>query len=194
MARKKGLSFYEKEKKLNKSTIREIFITLFYSIAAVLLAFVLVYSVGMKISMIGVSMKPAIYNGQGVLVNRFIYNITSPKRGDVIAFLPNGNKNAHYYLKRVVALPGETVQIIGGYVYVNGELLAEDESFDKIADPGMAENEIVLGSDEYFVLGDNRNNSEDSRSGNIGAVKRETIAGKAWLRLSCDEEGIGFIK
>lgn len=194
MARKKGLSFYEKEKKLNKSTIREIFITLFYSIAAVLLAFVLVYSVGMKISMIGVSMKPAIYNGQGVLVNRFIYNITSPKRGDVIAFLPNGNKNAHYYLKRVVALPGETVQIIGGYVYVNGELLAEDESFDKIADPGMTENEIVLGSDEYFVLGDNRNNSEDSRSGNIGAVKRETIAGKAWLRLSCDEEGIGFIK
>ena len=111
-----------------------------------------------------------------------------------MAFLPNGNKNSHYYLKRVVGLPGETIQIIGGYVYIGGELLEEDESFDKIADPGMAENEVVLGSDEYFVLGDNRNNSEDSRSGNIGAVKKETIAGKVWFHLSCEEEGMGLVK
>lgn len=194
MARRKGLSFYEKEKKINKATIREIFSTLFYSLAAILLAFVLVSSVGMKVSMIGVSMEPALYNSQGVLINRFVYSITSPKRGDIVAFLPNGNKNSHYYLKRVVGLPGETVQIIGGYVYINGELLPEDESFDKIADPGMAENEVVLGSDEYFVLGDNRNNSEDSRSGNIGAVKKETIAGKVWFHLACEEEGMGFVK
>ena len=159
-----------------------------------MLAFVLVSSVGMKVSMIGVSMEPALYNSQGVLINRFIYSITSPKRGDIVAFLPNGNKNSHYYLKRVVGLPGETVQIIGGYVYIGGELLEEDESFDKIADPGMAENEVVLGSDEYFVLGDNRNNSEDSRSGNIGAVKKETIAGKVWFHLSCEEEGMGLVK
>lgn len=194
MARKKGLTFYEKEKKLNKAMIREIFSTLFYSLVAVLLAFVLVYSVGMKVSMIGVSMEPVLFNGQEVLINKFIYSITSPDRGDVVAFLPNGNKNSHYYLKRVVGLPGETVQIIGGYVYINGEPLAEDESYDKIADPGMAENEIVLGSDEYFVLGDNRNNSEDSRSGNIGAIKKETIAGKAWFHLSGGEEGMGFVK
>ena len=194
MARKKGLSFYEKEKKINKATIHEIFSTLFYSLAAILLAFVLVSSVGMKVSMIGVSMEPALYNSQGVLINRFIYSITSPKRGDIVAFLPNGNKNSHYYLKRVVGLPGETVQIIDGYVYIGGELLEEDESFDKIADPGMAENEVVLGSDEYFVLGDNRNNSEDSRSGNIGAVKKETIAGKVWFHLTCEEEGMGFVK
>ncbi len=194
MARKKGLTFYEKEKKLNKATIREIFSTLFYSLVAVLLAFVLVYSVGMKVSMIGVSMEPVLFNGQEVLINKFIYNITSPDRGDVVAFLPNGNKNSHYYLKRVVGLPGETVQIIGGYVYINGEPLAEDESYDKIADPGMAENEIILGNDEYFVLGDNRNNSEDSRSGNIGAIKKETIAGKAWFHLSGGEKGMGFVK
>ncbi len=194
MARKKGLTFYEKEKKLNKAMIREIFSTLFYSLVAVLLAFVLVYSVGMKVSMIGVSMEPVLFNGQEVLINKFIYNITSPDRGDVVAFLPNGNKNSHYYLKRVVGLPGETVQIIGGYVYINGEPLAEDESYDKIADPGMAENEIILGNDEYFVLGDNRNNSEDSRSGNIGAIKKETIAGKAWFHLSGGEKGMGFVK
>lgn len=192
MARKKGLTFYEKEKKINKSTIHEILSTLFYCGVAVFLAFVLVFSVGMKISMVGVSMEPALYNGQEVLVNRFIYKITSPKRGDVIAFLPNGNQNSHYYLKRIVGLPGESVQIIDGYVYINGERLPEDE-YDKMADYGIAENEIQLGSDEYFVLGDNRNMSEDSRSGNIGAIKKDTIAGKAWFHLSCDEEGTGFV-
>ena len=192
MARKKGLTFYEKEKKINKSTIHEILSTLFYCGVAVFLAFVLVFSVGMKISMVGVSMEPALYNGQEVLVNRFIYKITSPKRGDVIAFLPNGNQNSHYYLKRIVGLPGESIQIIDGYVYINGERLPEDE-YDKMADYGIAGNEIQLGSDEYFVLGDNRNMSEDSRSGNIGAVKKDTIAGKVWFHLSCDEEGTGFV-
>lgn len=194
MARKKGLTFYEKEKKISKSMIREIFSTVFYCFAAVLVAFVIVFSVGMKAGIIGVSMEPALYNGQEVLVNRLIYKVTSPKRGDVIAFLPNGNKNSHYYLKRIVGLPGERIQIIGGYVYINGELLEEDESFDKMADSGIAETEIRLGSDEYFVLGDNRNNSEDSRSGNIGAVKKDTIAGKVWFHLPCEEDGFGFVK
>ena len=192
MARKKGLTFYEKEKKINKSTIHEILSTLFYCGVAVFLAFVLVFSVGMKISMVGVSMEPALYNGQEVLINRFIYKITSPKRGDVIAFLPNGNQNSHYYLKRIVGLPGESIQIIDGYVYINGERVPEDE-YDKMADYGIAGNEIQLGSDEYFVLGDNRNMSEDSRSGNIGAVKKDTIAGKVWFHLSCDEEGTGVV-
>lgn len=194
MARKKGLTFYEKEKKISKSMIREIFSTIFYCFAAILVAFVIVFSVGMKAGVIGVSMEPALYNGQEVLVNRLVYKVTSPKRGDVIAFLPNGNKNSHYYLKRIVGLPGERIQIIGGYVYINGEPLEEDESYDKMADAGIAENEMLLGSDEYFVLGDNRNNSEDSRSGNIGAVKKDTIAGKVWFHLSCDEENLGFVK
>lgn len=192
MARKKGLTFYEKEKKINKSTIHEILSTLFYCGVSVFLAFVLVFSVGMKISMVGVSMEPALYNGQEVMINRFVYKITSPKRGDVIAFLPNGNQNSHYYLKRIVGLPGESIQIIDGYVYINGERVPEDE-YDKMADYGIAGNEIQLGSDEYFVLGDNRNMSEDSRSGNIGAVKKDTIAGKVWFHLSCDEEGTGFV-
>ena len=120
-------------------------------------------------------------------MNRFLYKLFSPERGDIVVFLPNGNKNSHYYLKRVIGLPGETVQIIGGYVYINGELLEEDESYDKIADPGIAENEIILGID-------NRNNSEDSRSGNIGIVDKDNITGKAWFHLGCEEENMGFIK
>lgn len=194
MARYKGLSFYEKKKKISKEMIREIFDTVFFCFAAVLIAFVLVFSFGMRISVIGVSMEPTLYNGQEVLVDRFSYKLLSPKRGDIIAFLPNGNKNSHYYLKRVVGLPGEKIQIIGGYVYINGVLLEEDESYDKIADPGIAEIQITLGNDEYFVLGDNRNNSEDSRSGNIGAVKKDTITGKAWFHMGCEEDAMDFIK
>ena len=191
--RSKGLTLYEKKKRVSKDMVREILVTIFYCFAAVLLAFVLVFLVGMKISVIGVSMEPALYNGQEIFINRFIYKLFQPGRGDIIAFLPNGNQNSHYYLKRVVGLPGERIQIIGGYVYIDGELLDEGDTYDKISDPGIAENEVILGSDEYFVLGDNRNSSEDSRSGNIGPVKKETIAGKAWFHLSSEKEPMGFV-
>ena len=194
MARHKGLTFYEKKKRISRKMIREIFSTIFYCFAAILVAFVIVFAMGMKISVIGVSMEPSLYNGQEVLVNRFIYKFVSPGRGDVIVFLPNGNPNSHYYLKRIVGLPGEQVQIIDGYVYIDGELLEEDESYDMIADAGIAETEITLESDEYFVLGDNRNASEDSRSGNIGPVRRDTITGKAWFYLGDTLKDMGFVK
>ena len=194
MAKQKGLSFYEKKKKISKGMVREIFSLLFFCFAAILLAFVIVVSFGLKTSVIGVSMEPALMNGQTVFIDRFVYKLLSPKRGDVIVFLPNGNTNSHYYLKRVVGLPGEKVQIVGGYVYVNGVMLDEDETLDKIADPGIAEIEFTLESDEFFVLGDNRNNSEDSRSGNIGPVKKSNIVGKAWFHLSAGEDGWGFVK
>lgn len=194
MAAYRGLSFYEKKNKISKSMIKEILSVIFYSFVAILLAFVIVFSVGMKVGNVGVSMEPVLYNGQQVLINRFVYKISSPKRGDIVAFLPNGNTNSHYYLKRIIGLPGETVQIIGGYVYIDGVPLEEDEAYDKMADPGIAEMEVVLGSDEYFVLGDNRNNSEDSRSGNIGAISGNAIVGKAWFHLSCDEADMGFVE
>ncbi len=144
--------------------------------------------------MVGVSMEPKLYNGQEILLNTFHYKLFSPKRGDVIAFLPNGNQNSHYYVKRVVALPGEKVQIREGRLYIGGVLADEEDRYDKIAEPGIAENEITLGADEYFVLGDNRNNSEDSRSGNIGPVKRDTIAGKAWFHMASKKSGMGFVE
>ena len=181
--RSKGLTFYEKKKRVSKDMVREILVTIFYCFAAVLLAFVLVFLVGMKISVIGVSMEPALYNGQEIFINRFIYKLFQPGRGDIIAFLPNGNQNSHYYLKRVVGLPGERIQIIGGYVYIDGELLDEGDTYDKISDPGIAENEVILGSDEYFVLGDNRNASSDSRDPSVGLIHRDKIVGRAWMRI-----------
>ena len=164
------------------------------SLAAVFLAFVIVFSIGMRTSIIGDSMERTLFNGQEILVNRVIYKLSTPKRGDVIVFLPNGNQNSHLYVKRVVGLPGETVQIRDGSVYIDGVFLEEPEEFDKMIDAGIAENELTLAVDEFFVLGDNRNSSEDSRSGNIGGVKKDNIIGKAWFHMSAEEESMGLIE
>lgn len=194
MARRKGLTFYQKKKRLDPRLLKDGVELLVGSAVAVFLAFVIVFSVGMRTSVIGDSMEPVLYNGQEILMNRILYRVSMPKRGDVIVFLPNGNENAHFYVKRVVGLPGETVQIREGNVYIDGLMLSEDDRFDKIVDPGIAQNELLLASDEFFVLGDNRNSSEDSRSGNIGAVKKDTIIGKAWFHLAIEEESMGLIE
>ncbi len=194
MARRKGLTFYQKKKKLDPRLLKDVMELLVGGAVAVFLAFVLVFSIGMRTSVIGDSMEPSLHNGQEILMNRILYRISMPKRGDVIVFLPNGNQNTHFYVKRVVGLPGETVQIREGNVYIDGVLLAENELFDKIADPGIAQSELLLGSDEFFVLGDNRNSSEDSRSGNIGAVKKDSIIGKAWFHMAAQGDSMGMIE
>lgn len=192
MRRKKGLCFYKRRKKVSSDAVREVGNYLFGIVVAVSLAFFLVYSFGMRTSVIGVSMENTLYNGQTIFVNQIAYLLTPPKSGDVVVFLPNGNINTHYYVKRVVGTPGDTVEFRDGRLYVNG-VMEENDNYDKAADAGIAEEPIVIGTDEFFVLGDNRNNSEDSRSGNIGLVKRTQIIGKAWLHMGHAEEDIGFI-
>lgn len=147
-------------------------------------AFIFVWYFGQRVSTIGDSMNPVLKNGDVVLVNRIIYDASSPKRGDVIVFRPNGNENIHLYIKRIVGLPGETLQIKDGMVYVDGEAITEKYETTQLVHAGLAEEEIVLGGDEFFVLGDNRENSEDSRMADIGNVKRSEIEGKAWLIVS----------
>ena len=193
MRKSKGLSFYRRRKKISTAILHEILSYVLGIAIAAFLAFVIVYFVGIRTSVIGVSMEPALYNGQEILINRFIYKLSNPKAGDVVVFLPNGNQNTHYYVKRVVAVPGETVQIMEGILYVNGAPV-EDDTYDLIADAGIAEHEIKLGHDEYFVLGDNWNSSGDSRSGNVGAVARDDIVGKAWFKLSEGSNSMGPIK
>lgn len=191
--RRKGLNFYHKKKKISTSLIREIFSWITVIFLAVFLAFVLTYFVGLRTNVIGVSMEPGLTNGQGILVNRFAYRMLSPKAGDVVVFLPNGNQNAHYYVKRVVAVPGQTVLIEDGILYVDGKPY-DEEVTDLIASAGIAENEIELESDEYFVMGDNFNSSEDSRSANIGPIHKSTIIGRAWLHFSNGNGGWGLVK
>lgn len=194
VARRKGLTFYQKKKKLDSRILKDICEMIVGGLVAVFLAFVIVYSVGMRTSVIGDSMEPTLYNGQEILMNRVLYKLSIPKRGDVIVFLPNGNQKSHYYVKRVVGLPGEVVQIKDGSVYIDGVLLEESDEFDRMIDAGIAQNELTLAVDEFFVLGDNRNSSEDSRSGNIGAVKKDNIIGKAWFHMTTEEESIGLIE
>lgn len=191
--RRRGLNFYHKKKKISAALIREIFSWITVVFLAVFLAFVLTYFVGLRTTVIGVSMEPSLTNGQGILVNRFAYRMLSPKVGDVVVFLPNGNLNAHYYVKRVVAVPGQTVLIEDGILYVDGEPF-DEEVTDLIASAGIAENEVKLSGDEYFVMGDNVNSSEDSRSANIGPIHKNTIVGRAWLHFGNDKDGVGLVK
>ena len=193
MRRTKGLSFYRRRKKISTTIVHEILSYVAGILIAAFLAFVIVYFVGIRTSVIGVSMEPALYNGQGILINRFAYKLANPRPGDVVVFLPNGNQNTHYYVKRVVAGPGETVQIREGILYVNGKAV-EDDTYDLIADAGIAEHEIKLGNDEYFVMGDNCNSSEDSRSGNIGPVSRDDTVGTAWFKMAGGGSNMGLVK
>jgi signal peptidase I len=187
-SRKNTLTFHQKKKVITPKLIREIFSWVFITLLAVVIAGALVQSFGIQVKVIGDSMEPTLGNGQGVLIDRALSKIVSPKTGDIIVFLPNGNVNSHYYVKRVVATSGDKVQIIDGALYVNDVMRMEDtDLYDKMEDAGIADSPIKLGSGEYFVLGDNRNSSEDSRSANIGIVKSGMIVGKAWFRLKSDD-------
>ena len=176
-----GLSFYREKKKINIGLLKEIAVWIVEILMTIAAAIIMVSFFGFRVSVIGPSMSPTLESGEKVLVNRFVYKLFDPKQNDLIVFQPNGNEKSHYYVKRVIALPGDTVQIKDGKVYVNGELLAESVETEKIENAMMAENEIVVGEDEYFVLGDNRNNSEDSRYASIGNVKKDHITGEAWM-------------
>ena len=148
----------------------------------ILLAYVCVTSFGFTTNVVGQAMESQLSSGDQILVNRFAYVLSRPKTGDVILFLPNGNEKSHYYVRRVIGTPGDTIQIKGGVVFVNGERYLEQQSVVAIDDAGMAEEELTVGKDEYFVLGDNRNSSEDSRYANIGMVKKEYIVGQVWFK------------
>ena len=194
MRNRSGLNFNKKRRKIEAAVVKEIFTWITGVFVAILLAFVLVYCVGMTTSVIGISMQPTLENSEKIMVNRFVYMISSPKQNDVIVFVPNGSVNSHYYVKRVVGTPGDTVQIVDGHLYINDELFAYEDKYDEMAHAGVAENKITLKKGEFFVLGDNRNNSEDSRSANIGIINKKNIIGKAWLHLGAGENTIGFVK
>lgn len=129
----------------------------------------------------GHSMNDTLKDGDLVLLNKVAYNIKSPERYDLIAFKPEIATVSEYSIKRVIGLPGETVQIIDGKVYIDGHILKDDVIKTEIYNAGLATDPIKLDYNEYFVLGDNRNNSDDSRFSNVGLVKRSSIIGKPWF-------------
>lgn len=139
------------------------------------------------------SMEPTIETGERFFVNRLVYKFTSPNRGDIIAFTKDGSDDAPVHIKRVIGLPGETIEIRDGVVYINGEEYEEEGDLPKITNPGLAENGVTLENDEYFVLGDNRNNSEDSRFAEVQNVNEKYIEGKVWFCVYPADK-IGFVK
>lgn len=134
-----------------------------------------------KATVYGNSMTPSLNDGDYVLVNRFSYLIGKPKRFDVVVFRYQNSERT--YIKRIIGLPGETVQIVDGAVIINGEILEEPTERDLILEPGRAVNPVLLGDDEYFLLGDNRNDSSDSRNTDIGNVKKSELIGRVCLRF-----------
>lgn len=132
----------------------------------------------------GKSMENTLFDGDHLYVEKISHRLGLLKRFDIIVFYPYGRDNDEYYVKRIIGLPGETVQIKSGKIYINGEVLKENYGKDPILDPGRAAQPITLGDDEYFVLGDNRNISKDSRYPSVGNVKRENIGGKVFFRVS----------
>ena len=162
--------------------MKDILSWVFYIAFVLVLTWVIITFVGQRTRVDGRSMMNTLHDGDNLIVEKLSYRFSDPKRFDIIVFPPTGKKE--YYIKRIIGLPGETVQIDeNGNIYINGELLEENYGAETIQNPGRAVKPITLGDDEYFVMGDNRNNSKDSRSEEVGNVKRSQIIGRAWLRI-----------
>lgn len=149
-------------------------------IVVISLAWFAVYGYGTQIKISGQSMSPVLSTGDVVLMNRLAYDFGSPKRFDVVVFQRDDKKSN---VKRVIGLPGEVVQIKGGSIYINGALLEAEGELGHVSLAGLAENPVRLEADEYFLLGDNRDSSEDSRFANVGNVREKQISGRVWMRI-----------
>ena len=196
---------YRREKKYH---VHEIILKWIVDITMVVcLSFILAtYMLG-KTTVVGHSMEPTLENDDSLLVDKVSYCFGQPKRYDVIVFEPAIANVSKYYVKRIIGLPGETVQIVDGEVYIDGSPLEDDVIYgfsledddgntiepEKIYNAGLASEPITLGYDEYFVLGDNRNNSEDSRFSNVGNVKYSSIIGRIWA-VSSPFGRMGLVK
>lgn len=152
-------------------------------VLVVLAAYLLIEYAVEKTTMLGVSMNTTLNDNDKIIINKLAYLRNDPERYDVIVF--NQSKQGHGYhnIKRVIGLPGETLEIVSGEVYINGEKLRETIPVEEMRVAGLAAEPIILGENEFFVLGDNRNYSEDSRFANIGIVVKKDIVGKAWIRI-----------
>ena len=139
------------------------------------------------------SMEPTLAAGERFFINKMAYKLGSPERGDIIVFKTSSKEEAAMQIKRVIGLPGETIQIKDGQILIDNETYKEGRDFPSIANPGLAEEGVSLESGEYFVLGDNRNNSDDSRYGDVGSVQRKNIVGQIWF-VAGPVKKIGFLK
>lgn len=167
------------------SKVREIISTILYFSFVIVITLLFIKFVAQRTVVDGQSMEPTLHHNDNLIVEKLSYRFSAPERFDIIVF-PFQHQENVYFIKRVIGLPGETVRIdLEGNIYINGEILSESYGKEVISPYmiGRASEEIVLGEDEYFVMGDNRNDSTDSRSNLVGNVKKSQIVGKAWARV-----------
>lgn len=179
MARKDRQEEIEEEK---PNVMRELLGMLVYVGIVLVITFLIITFVGQRTHVSGESMENTLDDGDQLIVDKLTYRFHDPERFDIIVF-PFRYKDNTYYIKRIIGLPGETVQIVDGEIYINGELLEESYGREVMQDAGLAAEPITLGDDEYFVLGDNRNYSSDSRDPSVALIHRKEIIGRAWLRI-----------
>lgn len=165
------------------SPVRIILSYIIWIAAVVVLSYLLVHYVAQRTDVNGTSMVPTLENGDQLICDKLTYRFKDPERFDIIIF-PYQYADHTYFIKRVIGLPGERVRIDeNGIIYINGEVLEEHYGAEVIQYAGLAAEEIQLGDDEYFVLGDNRNVSEDSRYPDVGNIKQADIIGRAIARV-----------
>ncbi|MCI6858424.1 MAG: signal peptidase I [Eubacterium sp.] len=175
-----------RRKERRKKAVRDFFGLIAYFLFLCALVYLVLTYVGQRTVVNGDSMDPTLADGQNLIMDKFSYHFSDPKRFDIVIFPGPLEAGEHpYYIKRVIGLPGETVQIKEGKVYINGEELKEDVYgiTDYIDEPGIAEEPLTLSDDEYFCLGDNRIVSFDSRYEEVGPVKRQEFVGRVWIRI-----------
>lgn len=165
-----------------RSILGELLSWLIYIVIVVILSLGIITFIGQRTKVSGHSMETTLSDGDNLIVDKISYRFRDPERFEIIVF-PFQYEEHTYYIKRIIGLPGETVQVIDGYVYINGEVLDENYGLEVMDDQGIAAEPITLGEDEYFVLGDNRNHSSDSRDPSVGVLHRDDIMGRAWIRI-----------
>lgn len=166
-----------------KDVVKEIFSTIVYILIVLAATWLVITFVGQRTQVKGSSMEPTLSDNDNLIVDKITYRFKDPQRYDIIVF-PFLYEENTYYIKRIIGMPGETVYIDEeGAIYIDGEVLQESYGREIMLSAGRASEPVTLGEDEYFVLGDNRNNSSDSRDPSVGNTRRDNIIGKAWLRI-----------
>lgn len=169
---------------MNK-VLKEFLSTGLYLLFVLCVIYLVIHFVGQRTEVDGESMAYTLSDGDNLIVDKISYRFHDPKRFDIIVFPFQYEENT-FYIKRIIGMPGEMVQIDEqGNIYIDGEILQESYGREVIRPEniGIAAQTILLGEDEYFVMGDNRNNSTDSRTDIVGNIHRKDIVGRAWLRI-----------
>jgi len=183
----------DRRRKTTKGPVRTLLRWVFLAIFVIAVLFFLVFFTGGTVTIKDGAMNQTLYPGDKVILDRLSYYVHNPGRGDIVEFT-TGEEGGTVLIRRIVGLPGETVQIQDGKVSINGSVLDESAyTVGSVQYAGRASKPLTLPADEYFVMADNRNSNFDSRDPTVGDVSKASIRGRLWLRISPADK-LGLVK